>query len=262
MAHGKLGKRPRRHDPRTIHLADYVPAGAPPIPPGQEDWENKLAFWGMMKNDKVGDCTVAAAGHFEMLWTAYSGTEIIPTDEQIIAAYAAITGYDPVTGMNDNGAVELDVLNYWRKTGIASRMIEGYASIDPPNTAQVCQAIYLFGGVYIGFEVPQSAMDQFDAGQAWDVVANDGGIQGGHAVPVMGYNAQGGACITWGKIQRFTWAFWKKYVDESYAVLSTDWFNSKGMTPAGFGVDELRRDLGLIAGGPPPLTASAQIIVQ
>ena len=71
-----------------------------------------------MGNDKIGDCTCAAAGHLIMEWTSLAQPKMFtPTDPQIVAAYSAITGYNPKTGANDNGAAELDVLNYWRKTG-------------------------------------------------------------------------------------------------------------------------------------------------
>jgi hypothetical protein len=50
----------------------------------------------MMGNDKVGDCTCAAAGHLVMDWTANTGKEVVPSSQQIVAAYSAITGYNPV----------------------------------------------------------------------------------------------------------------------------------------------------------------------
>ena len=87
----------------------------------------------MMHNDTIGDCTCAAAGHLVMEWTANVGAETTPADADILAAYSAITGYDPKTGANDNGAVETDVLNYWRKTGIAGHKIMAYAALEPGN---------------------------------------------------------------------------------------------------------------------------------
>lgn len=249
----KLGKLPKRHDPRTIQLSDYIPAGAPPIPPATKFWEKRLGYWGVLANERLGNCVLASAGHQTMLWTAYSGSEFIPSEDQIIADYSAITGYDPAqtdaNGNNptDNGTVMLDALNYRRKIGILGRRIEGYAALDPQNTAQVCQAIYLFVGIDSGLDFPQSAMDQFFAGKAWDVVRHDGGIQGGHCVYVCGYDADGVYCITWGKVQFITWAFWKKYFVEAYSVLSPYVLDVKGLTPAGYGVDVLRNALGLLA---------------
>ena len=247
MPHGKLGKLPKRHDPRTINLKDYIPAGAPPIPPSVEYWQKRLSSdWKMMTNDVLGSCTIAAAGHLTMLWTTYSDEEFIPSDAQVIADYSAITGYTPNDPSTDQGAVELDVLNYWRKPGMMGRAIEGYAAVDLSNQEQVNQAIFLFGGIYTGFSVPASAMDQFNAGRPWDVVSNDGGSVGGHAVPVVGYDATYLYAITWGAVQKLTWAFWNQYFDEAYSIISPYWLNKKALTPAGFGINELRRDLGLM----------------
>lgn len=115
----KLGKGGARHDPRALLLASYL-TPALPAPPAIFEVSSKVKVWGMMDNDQIGDCTCAAAGHLIMEWTANSGQKMAtPTDQQIVAAYSAITGYNPVTGANDNGAIEVDVLNYWRQTGIA-----------------------------------------------------------------------------------------------------------------------------------------------
>ena len=101
----KLGKGAARHDPRTLLLASYI-TPALPAPPATCDLTAKVgSSWGMMDNDQIGDCTCAAAGHLIMEWTANAGKKMItPTDQQIVAAYSAITGYNPVTGANDNGA--------------------------------------------------------------------------------------------------------------------------------------------------------------
>ena len=59
-----------------------------------------------------------------MEWTANAAQKLLtPSDQQIVSAGSAITGYNTATGANDNGAVEIDVLNYWRQTGIAEHKI-------------------------------------------------------------------------------------------------------------------------------------------
>jgi len=95
----KLGKQSPRHDPRTLQFAKYLHAFELPTPPASVDWSPAVTVpWGMMHNDTVGDCTCAAAGHLIMEWTANVGAETTPSDEAILAAYSAITGYDPSTG--------------------------------------------------------------------------------------------------------------------------------------------------------------------
>jgi hypothetical protein len=116
----KLGKHPPRHDPRTLQFATYATAALAAPPPSLDLTTKVKVPWGMMDNAQVGDCTCAAAGHLMMEWSANAKSKTFtPSDAQIIAAYSAVTGYNPKTGANDNGAQEIDVLNYWRQTGIA-----------------------------------------------------------------------------------------------------------------------------------------------
>lgn len=246
----KLGKADAKHDPRTLLLASYATA-ALPTPPASFDLSTKVgAAWGMMDNDQIGDCTCAAAGHLIMEWTANASKKMVtPTDKQIVAAYSAITGYNPVTGANDNGANELDVLNYWRQTGIASHKIGAYMALEPSNHVHVMDSVYIFEGCYIGLQLPISAQDQTKNHQPWSVPpggttgTGKPGSWGGHAVPVIAYDARGVTVVTWGALQVMTWTFWEAYCDEAYAILSPDYLNGKKQAPQGFSMQELQADL-------------------
>jgi hypothetical protein len=246
----KLGKQAARHDPRTLLLASYM-TPALPAPPASCDLTAKVgANWGMMANDQIGDCTCAAAGHLIMEWTANAKKKMVtPADKQIIAAYSAITGYNPVTGANDNGAQEIDVLNYWRQTGIANDKIGAYVALEPANHTHVMDAVYMFEGCYIGLALPTSAQAQTQNHQPWSVPpggpTGDGkpGSWGGHAVPVVAYDVRGLTVVTWGALQVMTWSFWEAYCDEAYAIISNDYLTGKKATPAGFSLQQLREDL-------------------
>lgn len=245
----KLGKQVARHDPRTLLLASYI-SPALPAPPAGADLTSKVKSWGMMENDEIGDCTCAAAGHLIMEWTANAGQKMVtPTDQQIVAAYSAITGYNPQTGANDNGAVEIDVLNYWRQSGIAGRKIGAFAALEPSNHIHVMDSVYIFEGCYIGLQLPISAQAQVQNHQPWSVPpggpTGDGkpGSWGGHAVPVVAYDARGVTVVTWGALQTMTWSFWEAYCDEAYAIISNDYLTAKKETPAGFNLAQLQADL-------------------
>ncbi len=246
----KLGKQTARHDPRALLLASYVTAGLP-TPPASFDLTTKVGqSWGMMDNDQIGDCTCATAGHLIMEWTANAGKKMVtPTDKQIVAAYSAITGYNPVTGANDNGANEVDVLNYWRQTGIGGHKIGAYMSLEPSNHTHIMDSVYIFGGCYIGVQLPISAQAQTQNHQPWSVppggATGDGkpGSWGGHAIPVMAYDSRGVTVVTWGALQVMTWSFWEAYCDESYAILSNDYLVGKKTTPQGFNLQQLQEDL-------------------
>lgn len=237
---GKLGRLPRKEHPRTLKLSHYT-ASLPE--PSKSYWEYMVSNWPMMGNDQIGDCTCACAGHMEQNWTAHTFGMQNPRDDQIISAYSAVSGYDPLTGANDNGAAITDVLSYWASTGIAGRKILAWAEIDQANLDAVKQAIFLFGGIDIGFSVPQSAMDQFDAGQSWTVIPQSS-IEGGHSVPILGYGSAGCTCVTWAKLQPMTWDFFKTYCDEAYAIITQDWLTKAQTTPiAGLDLNALQADL-------------------
>jgi hypothetical protein len=246
----KLGKDVARHDPRTLLLASYI-TPALPAPPATFDLSSKVgSSWGMMDNDQIGDCTCAAAGHLIMEWTANAGKKMVaPTDKQIVAAYSAITGYNPVSGANDNGASEIDVLNYWRQTGIAAHKIGAYVALEPTNHNHIMDSVYIFEGCYIGVQLPISAQAQVQNHQPWSVPpggpTGDGkpGSWGGHAVPVIEYDARGVTVVTWGALQIMTWSFWEAYCDEAYAILSSDYLNGKQEAPQGFSMQQLQADL-------------------
>jgi hypothetical protein len=245
----KLGKQVARHDPRTLLLASYVTPTLP-APPPQHDLTSKINSWGMMENDQLGDCTCAAAGHLIMEWTANANKKMVtPTDKQIVAAYSAITGYNPATGANDNGAVEIDVLNYWRQSGIAKHKIGAYVALEPSNHIHIMDSVYIFEGCYIGLQLPASAQAQVQNHQPWSVPpggpTGDGkpGSWGGHAVPVVAYDARGVTVVTWGALQAMTWSFWRAYCDEAYAIISTDYLDDKQQSPAGFNMQQLQADL-------------------
>ena len=172
---------------------------------------------------------------------------VTPTDKQIVAAYSAITGYNPTTGANDNGAVEIDVLNYWRQTGIAGHKIGAYVALEPSNHNHVMDSVYIFEGCYIGVQLPISAQAQVQNHQPWSVPpggpTGDGkpGSWGGHAVPVVAYDSRGVTVVTWGALQVMTWSFWEAYCDEAYAILSNDYLTGKKTTPQGFSMASCRR---------------------
>lgn len=236
----KLGRRPKRIDPRTFSLKRYFTA-LPPVP-ASVDWGGKVISWEMLGNDSLGDCGEASALHLEMDWTSNASTEFLPTTQDAIAAYSAITGYNPADPSSDQGTVLLDLLNYWRTTGIAGHKIYAYATIDPANIQELMAAVSFFGGAYLGVNLPQSALDATEAGQQW-TNATDTNIAGGHAIPIVAYDQNSLTCITWGQPQTMTWTWLKAYLDEAYAIFSPDWVGLNGAAPSGFNLYQLSGDL-------------------
>jgi hypothetical protein len=245
----KLGKLAPRIDHRTLRLAKYLPADLPP-PPESVDWSSKAgADFGMALNDTLGCCTCSAMAHAVQVWSAANGSEITLPDAAVLTAYEQACGYDPADPSTDQGGVEIDVLNYFRKTGIGGYKIDAFAALDPGNETHIKQAINLFGLAYIGMALPASA----EGKPAWSLpISGDQGditpgSYGGHAVIVPAYDADGLTCITWGGRLRMTWDFWRTITDESYALISGPWAPTGQLAPSGFDFAALQADLGAVA---------------
>ena len=255
FAHLRLGRNPVRRDVRTLMLARYLDDAAvlPTVPPSC-DLTAAVTAWGMMLNADLGCCTLAAGGHMVEAWTAANGAQQTIPDQDIAIGYWE-TGQPPAAsgtagGPTDTGRVELDVLNYWRQSGIGGHRITAFVSVNPRNTEHVRAAIYLFGGLYLGVALPKTAQSQ----HVWDVVGNPAadpdavpGSWGGHAVPELAYDSTGNLkVITWGAPLQMSQAFHDTYVDEAYAIVAPDWLPS-GKTPQGFDLAALQTDLSALA---------------
>ncbi|MFG2970911.1 hypothetical protein ACGFZS_47345 [Streptomyces sp. NPDC048288] len=215
---GKLPAQPARPQLRLSAVLQERLAA----PPASCDYQSDIITWPMYANDSVGDCTCAGVGHMVNQLTFYgSGTEIQPTEKNVLGMYSAITGYTPTNPDSDTGAYCQDVLGYWRKTGLEGHKIVAYASLDVSDLTEVKQAIATFGTVYVGMSFPDSAMDQFNAGETWDV-KRGARVEGGHCVIVGAYGNKKFGLVTWGAETEMTEAFWKKYVDEAWVVLDAD----------------------------------------
>src|SRR6478609_2839773 len=129
IASGKLGKLPVRTDVRTLRLARYIDTAQLPAPPDTLDLADRVADWPVYANDRIGDCTIAAAGHMIEAWTAEGQGQVVEiTEQSVLDAFDHVKIVDPVTG--EAGAIELDVLRYWRNDGIGGHKIGAYAHVS------------------------------------------------------------------------------------------------------------------------------------
>jgi len=241
----RLGKLPVRIDVRTLSLGRYVDRDRLPDPPPSFDEATGVASWPMYANDRIGDCTIAASGHMIEAWTAAGrGGAVVISEQEVLDAFDHVKLRDPATG--EEGAIELDVLRYWRKTGIGGHRIGAYTRVSVHNQVLLKTAAWLFGGLYIGVQLPETVQTQ----DVWDWTGSltgpaRPGSWGGHAVNVVGYDADVLTVVTWGRLQRVTWSFWERYVDETYCIISEDFLQS-GKAPNGFDLAALEADLALV----------------
>ena len=242
----KMGKHPPKIDTRTLQFGAYLTQNLP-APPSAIDYSKPVNTWPMMGNDQYGDCTCAAAGHMIEEWTANTGQELTLSDAAILQAYNHFAHGNP-----DAGANMLDVLKYWRKTGIGRDKISAFAQLEPQNHIHLQDAVSMFGSCYIGLALPNFAVPEDvdfltipwvvpGTGPVGNAAANPAN---GHCVPAVAYDQRCIYVVTWGAIKTMSWQFYDAYADEAYAALSADWINQKvGTAPNGFNMAALQQDL-------------------
>jgi len=241
----RFGKHPPNIDYRTLRFKDYLTdkIAAPPETYSvlNSVYQNlqttdPTEIFPIDGNDTYGDCTIAALAHAMTVYEALIGTH------KIMSSRAVVKLYFHLTGGVDSGLNELDVLNYWRQHRVTGDKIITYVSINPKNHTHVQQAIQLFGGVYLGFQVQQNCKQQFLKREEWTPapLTNDG-----HAVYAVEYDQNGLTVLTWGNTQQATWAWWDECVDEAYAILPPE-AEESGFAP-GFKFTLLKTDLDAVA---------------
>jgi hypothetical protein len=188
-------------------------------------------------NDTLGDCTIAGLAHAITVYRGKVGKRLVMAKPAVSKLYFKLTG-----GV-DSGLNELNVLNYWQSNAVDTEQILAFVKIDPKNHTHIQQSIQIFGGVYLGFQVQQNCVQEFDNGQPWTPgpLTNDG-----HAVYAVAYDANGLTVLTWGNTQQATWAWWDECVDEAYAILPPD-AKDPNFAP-GFNLAQLHQDLKAVAG--------------
>jgi len=207
-----LGKLPPvRLDLACLHT--YFEGGALPKAPAKCEYAMKVAY-GMDFNGTLGDCVVAGWIHLaQAVAEENGGTYTQPTGPAIK------TEYFKLTGGADTGLVESTFLQTAQKSPILGAQVDVFAPVDHTNLAEVKSTIYVFGSLFLGVALPQSAENQFPGN--WTVVPGSP-IVGGHCVLAIGQDLTGIYLVTWGRVIKATWEWFSTYVDEAYAVLTTE----------------------------------------
>ena len=250
----KLGRIRPKSRPLCLHFGSYyTPEGATP-PPASVDYSAKAAaaIAQMYLNDQLGDCVIAGKMHQLGIWSGNeTGVPVLATDAEVKKQYRAICG------PGDNGCNITDVLDYFKSSGLtaggATYKIDGYVSVDWTNKTLVQAAIFLFGSLTVGLNLPNDWLNTADGG-IWDVT--DSPIVGGHDVCAVGYDDTGVTICTWGGKRTITWAAFadRRWVEELYAQLAPLWYENADLAPSGFDAEALEADLAALGSGSlPPL---------
>ena len=232
-------------DPRTqrFRLATFVDRGN--LPPLQEHIAPPAGFTpGLWANDRVGDCTVVGMANYSTVAAMLAQDVAVPqfTLDAVLGRYSLVGGYNPNAppdqfGQNptDHGAIELDVLNGWRHEPFEGVGLVAFAVVDVHDVELLRYAVQIFGGAYVGVNLPNTAKAQM--GRLWAPTAGMvPGDWGGHCTVLDGFDFRRRRRVpellhaTWGIQQRSTEAWWRACGDEAYVPVLT--IHQQDPTPA------------------------------
>lgn len=247
----RLGRPlPPRQDVRTLRFATYLPADMPKAP-SSVDYGTKVRAWGMLGNDRYGNCTCVSLLHMFMIWLSQNGFNREYTVAEALDLYIRLCGFDPARPeATDNGGVELDILKAWRKEPIEGIQLLAFASVDPMNWEHVKLAHWLAGTLYMGVSLPTEAQNE----KIWSSTTGTPGTWGGHAINSVAYQEKGGwqcaayiEAITWGERKKITPKWLAKYCDELWVPITPSWFGPNGLAPNGFNLALLRQHVAQVS---------------
>lgn len=233
---GRLPVKPpgERFPIRWLH--QYAASGALPAPSYPVDVSGGITEWGMLANDRYGDCCWAGREHYRMAKAKAGGeTETWETDVALIAEYLAYNHGQDV------GANIADLLLAWYNAG----KILAFAPVDHTDQVQVDAAMQAFHGVYAGVSLTDDADELFQIGRPWTTASGQSPDPNeGHCIVKV--KAEGGAgydtWVTWGSLQDSTAVWTSECLDEAWVVITSE------DEAAGIDLAALRADIDALHG--------------
>ena len=205
---------------------------APPIFTLPVDWAKKFDF-PLYANEVYGDCLYAAAEHGDNTFTANNGAQSSFNDDDTVRSYLALSP-------DNHGLNAGQIIGAWKNglNGSSVVRIMDAISIDPNNATLMQRAVWLFGGVFFIFKVPDAWL-HIGAGGVWDAPAEPD-PKSGHGVWINGVDVDGRYRLqTWGSWRWLTPAGVAACDPSAFVVFSQRWFDSNGKAPNGLTYEQL-----------------------
>jgi hypothetical protein len=258
----RLGRRPHDPDRRVLKLGPLL-TGVTPDHPATVDHLSEVpaSRWGMLGNNKYGDCGPADVFHDRMLVSKYlANVDLFPDLNATLDLYKR--SGNPNFPRDDNGVVMADMLSEVHKNGIScnGQMVKciAYAQVNVADLDEVHAALAIFGSLSCGADLDKAQSDQTDAGQPWDYVSSSP-EWGGHAFLTGKYTSDSGSgrpdigLISWGMPLALTDSFWAHQVQEAWVVIWPEHLTNVSFLT---GVDQtmLAKDYKILTGSDLPVS--------
>lgn len=249
----KLGAR-HRPQPLAIRPLSERASLHLMIPPIAADWHRYCPPDNdPLGNDRLGLCVEVADARIIQIHKAVVWNDPTkPKEADIIARYAAETGYNPATGAGDNGTDTVEDMTAWSTRGIAitdqTKDIPRWARANPQDQAEVNLSIAHAGPVAVTIALPLA----FQNLSVWDQAPGVGpqwqpAGWGFHRVMCGKFDAGFRTLRTWGRDLVIHPDSWSRFVAAVDVVLSREWLDTTGLSPTGLDLDALDADMAALS---------------
>lgn len=212
------GRKPPISDRPRLQLKPLLRAGVPAHPAAVDYGAKVAARLQMLGNDEYGDCVAVTWANDRLLTTAWLTPDKVtyPTQDQVYEFYKT---QNPDFPNQDEGMVIQYALEALQKTGGPDGVkAVAFAAVDVGDIDELRAAIALFGGIWLGVNVTDANQDEFSRDQPWDYVSRSP-IEGGHAIPGVGYDTTYIDFFTWAEETKLTEAFRQHQLEEAWVVV-------------------------------------------
>jgi len=210
------------------------------------DWGQQVKSWPMLKNDQLGNCTIASLFHLVQAMSSFGGTvdEIqLGTDDEAVRAYTDIDGYNAKDPSTDQGGDPSHVFHMWLAQGIT---IAGVSNMPlavfrlPVNNIALCRTTLAYlGPLVLDVALPIVAQTQDTWAAPAALTGNAApGSWGGHQLICTRLGASSMNLPTWDLVKTAELNWWSAYVEQVWAIIHPLWLRA-GMAPSGFDFAQL-----------------------
>ena len=221
------------------------------------DWHAKYPANGdALGNDTIGVCVEAAEFQTAAMRRANAwGDQRRPTADQVVALYTELSGFNPATGVPDDGTDTAQAMAAWCANGVyldpQTCDVVRWATVDPANLEHVKLAIATTGPIQITLNLPLSAQET--PNWALDPTPWLGqpdwkpGGWGPHRVGGGKYDGDTLEVLTWGKYVPVHPRWFSAYALGCDATISREFLDTTGIAPNGLDWSALENDIRLLA---------------
>jgi hypothetical protein len=252
----KLGARYTRPHPAVRLLA--ARARLDLMTPKPCDWWQAIPVAGLiLANNEHGDCWPIARRWCITARRANAAGDVTPpTIGECLGDYSDLEGFDPTTGVPDNGTDTDAGMTAWCSKGVRVNDqvldIVHRVLVDPTNDAHLALAIGAAGPVMGTWRIPKAMMDPSVWGHAPGTGVDWDTIEGEHETALGA--TDGGAWVTartWGLDLPVHPDIRRRFlidVDVGLDLSPGGWMQTTGLTPAGLDVAALAADMRAVVG--------------